>query len=360
MPIHSLLSKIFLFFCLFSANVEAIEKASSFTNGMPEKQFNQLWQERCLDAGERVLEMYLPALLSSSSKRKNLPFLFVTVSDNYHQKKTKCYRDSHLSPYIIQERGGLPSIYFPEKNNIWPQDIFILLDDYWSTSPLNEVITYSFFPESEISFDSSFVIARNDKSQVNGFEVNDNLNMTLFHLNKQSSNVFVRKNDFSYNDLPYKHFSTGSVYQYDAHNRELLSIDKWAKKFRVDSQKISVMIPSSGNPLTTIASQVANQLQSLNGLSLPKNWINGSGYLTLENGKKQKLPNRQRLEVWLKRYLARQQVKLETGKTYYFSKDLGSYLLMDYYKENGEPIYPQTKADICKRFEVQIPDACQR
>jgi len=88
------------------------------------------------------------------------------------------------------------------------------------------------------------------------------------------------------------------------------------------------------------------------------NWINQSGYLTTEQGKKIKISNRKRLYTWLTRYLSKNHIKLIKGKTYYFSRSLSHYMIMDNYKINGRPILKTKPLNPCLFYKKYNKDIC--
>jgi len=89
-----------------------------------------------------------------------------------------------------------------------------------------------------------------------------------------------------------------------------------------------------------------------------KSWIHGKGYLIQENKKKIFLSNEKRLYIWLSRYIKKHRYAFKKDEIYYFSKDLGHYLLMDYYKSNGSPIYTGHREDPCIKFKKDFHAPC--
>ena len=381
MPTHSfLLSKFFLFFCLFGSNVEAIEKASLFAAEIPEKQFDQLWKERCLDTGERVLEMYLPTSSRSWGAYENyLNFHSAIVSDHYVDKGYQCYRNGGLSRSIIEWKDGLPFV-LSVSPYIEMDDVF----DFVSASPTIDAKSYVDYAMSTadppIPAQTIMLLLYQNHGIWRG--IHDARGTKPFILDKKDTNTFVRRDISPFEGIYDYPNTNGFGYDFSGKYLRIYSVRKdqilktsdntWSvsiyngelrptaldKKFLIT---IPAKLKKSSQRLKFITTELGKNIQSLHGRE-NKNWINDQGYLTLENGKKQKTSNHRRLEVWLKRYLTRQKVKLELGKTYYFNTDLGGYLLMDYYKENGEPIYAKPTESICKRFEEKLLGfkACER
>ena len=379
-----------------TASVKA-EESKFPIDHIPLEVFNKIWSEECTDSNESAIERYL----NNRHLKLITPVPFFTmdaaiVSEQSLSKKHQCYRYNDLSRVVFKWHNGFPIMLSHKPSTSSFVSKFALFN-FVSSSPRNDARIYNTWVydpnDSHVNGEKMDLLLFQDNKQWNGIEItNDNYINGYFTLEYRNP-YWIRKNIGSVAEGVFDYPNTnGLLYQIKDNELNILSLQHSQTKeivkysaskngiitYELNQRKLVVKLPLhelKKQPITFIANKIGKNLQSLHGDYFDRewnaehthlqnqywrSWINDSGYLTLENGKKQKLPNRQRLEVWLKRYLARQQVKLEAGKTYYFSKDLGNYLLMDYYKENGEPIYPRTKVDICKRFEVQIPDACQR
>ena len=371
---------------LFTLNASAdslvVINDSPFTKYLPIDQFNKLWKERCTDINERPLEVYLQ---NHAVKAAKLPPSIV-VSAQKSNWIRQCYRGQFLDGYILEWKDGFPLVTSSKSNSNVPDKgslNFSQLFDFISASARHQVKSYKVFLDTGSSSEkkSLYVLLYQYNGHWHGIEgyqlgrdevVFGIYNISSFFMLEKHGSDLRRKN-------VYPSYGAVSDFRYeiddDSISVNVSSLPKTDSKrliptafnIRPEKTTISITMPAKFTDSTSgsvfLSKIVGEHINLLHGAPLqkrvPSSWLAGIGYLTLENGKKRKMPNSQRLEIWLRRYLTHYRINLEAGRTYYFNTDLGGYLLMDYYKENGEPIYPQSDTDICKRFKVNTFPTCQ-
>ena len=363
---------------------------------MEENAFNQLWNKECRDTGERPLEPYLvppasfaPYPWESKSNALLTNFLsygqVVIVSDNFYNTGIKCYRRYNLTRIIVKKGKNYPVLISSNFFSVYNHNIHSIYADFLSSSLDKELYVTRYWsrvnrPKEERELYYTFFKRGSD---LLGFEYYSN-NITIFHLIKDKEDTYIRKNiqvtssaDISFfpENTRYKFTQKGLLTKLPAEKKFYFSAGSAPSEFSpvMGLKRQIKFIPSVHSQQENISKIVELLSTKWNYfLDLPANddkdwisrkkwllgWINGKGYLTKENGKKVFLPNRERLNIWLIRYLKKRHVILKKGKTYYFSRDLSHYMIMDFYKENGQPIFSQHPENPCKRYMHLDPRIC--
>ena len=373
-------------------------------NILDKKAFNQLWDKECRDTGERPLEPYLvsPASLtpkySSESKRRALFTDFfshgqvVIVSDNFYRRGIKCYRRYNLKRIIVKKGKNYPLLFASRPRSLYNHNISSIYADFLSSYLDRELYVTQYWSSLEESRDDREIYYTFFHSNKNllGFEYDGTTrSLSILNFLDLGKNILSKITiDFTgeYPRSFRSYFPDGTLYKFTEKGLMIKRANEKQFYFSGKSYKAHQFSPKNGfkRQIKFIPSSLSNK-KNINDLSeiLGKNWnyflglhasdnkyhvqnkkwllnwINEKGYLTQENGKKVFLPNRKRLKIWLTRYLKKRHVTLKKGTTYYFSRDLSHYLIMDFYKENGQPIFSQHPENPCKRYEHLDPSVCK-
>lgn len=396
---------IFLISLTTSALVHA-EAKQQLLKVMDQVSFNKLWDQSCRDIGERPLLPYL--LPPAETKNKENPPItatktggFFIVNDSFYELGLKCYRNYRLQRIIIQKGSYFPIITAPPDiakrptHSSIPRLAVKAYKDFLSSDIHHKIYATKVLtrmrniPEEEIPV--TFLFFRS-KATMDVLKYADDLNIFIYELYKISNNTYESKlispeNKAGDIRLP------GNL-QFKFTPKGLMTKTKDEKKFYfsdyINNKPFAIsppndlgaqilFIPVSNNQEKNIADlvQVLSKnfnrfldLYATNKLSDPDasslrarkkwllNWINQSGYLTTESGKKVKMKNIKRLEIWIRRYLSKHHIKLIKGKKYYFSRSLSHYMVMDFYKASGEPIFKDKPANPCLRYKHLDPHIC--
>ena len=398
---------IFLISLTTSALVHA-EAKQQLLKVMDQVSFNKLWDQSCRDIGERPLLPYL--LPPAETKNKENPPItatktggFFIVNDSFYELGLKCYRNYRLQRIIIQKSHYFPIIIAPPKISELPSDPsiyelatdayrdFLATDNHRKVYATNVLTRMRYTPVEEQAL-VSFIFFINNRGIMKAFKYDYNTGIFLYKLSKISESTYSSKLISTGNhsdDL----YLQGNL-QFKFTPKGLMTKTKDEKKFYfsdyINNKPFAIsppndlgaqilFIPTSNNQEKNIADlvQVLSKnfnrfldLYATNKLSDPDasslrarkkwllNWINQSGYLTTESGKKVKMKNIKRLEIWIRRYLSKHHIKLIKGKKYYFSRSLSHYMVMDFYKASGEPIFKDKPANPCLRYKHLDPHIC--
>jgi len=306
---------------------------------------------------------------------------------------TKCYRRYNLTRIIVKKGKDYPLIFASEPRSLYNFNISSIYADFLSSALDKELYvtqyTSNVIPARD-NRDIYYTFFRS-KQRLLGFEY-DGTTRSLGILNflDLGKNILSKITIDVTGEYPrsfHPYFPDGTLYNFTEKGLMIKRVNEkefyFSGQHRYQTYRFS---PKNGfkRQIKFIPPSVDNK-KNINDLSkvLGKNWnyflgvhasdnkyhsqkkrwllgwINKKGYLTQENGTKIFLPNRERLKIWLTRYLKKRHVTLKKGKTYYFSRDLSHYLIMDFYKENGQPIFSQHPENPCKRYEHLDPRVCQ-
>ena len=331
-------------------------------NPIDQKEFNRMWDVKCKDTGERILDPYYNI---KSPPPKLINGTVFSVSDHFYDGKYVCYRLNEMERLIIDNNGNIPLVTY-SKNIPTTHGVIYALYDYISTSTSNQ----SDFYYSNFGSDGAglYIIYKGINNQLLAIESNWEYGYSTFQLHPISTNKYIRKNTsgagiYVDNNSIYVISNTKILITMSGDKSHILEGEKRAEKikfipqFTNQNKNIHQLVNLLGSSFDVFNGSFG-QPPSMKRNKWIKDWINKKGYLTLDNGIKKYTTNKERLRVWLTRYLTKHHINLIKGKKYYFSKDLGHYLIMDYYKTNGNPINTKQGEKPCIKYLIDFPELC--
>jgi hypothetical protein len=362
---------IFLLLIIFSNT----SSGANIDNPVSLESFNNIWIINCKDTGERSIDAHINIVDASPKLLHGYNFV---VSDHFTDRSYKCYRMSSLRRVIISG-----SIYQPQltyvKNHLTVNDIYALYD-YISSDLSIDVQFYDTSYDPQVISKHVIYIKNKKKYAIESthnvdFHKFESYVRILMMLEPKSSNTFHR-NVLSEEVGKASYYPNGSTYIFSGDKVTILGrkigseIDKTIGNFVERKLKFTATSDNTKDNLIKLVDSLGKSFNSFNGfiegdfynsnldVKWLQSWINGNGYLTQENKKKILLSNKKRLYTWLSRYIKKHHYAFKKGEIYYFSKDLGHYLLMDYYKGNGSPIYTGHREDPCIKFKKDFSAPC--
>ena len=399
--------KVIFFISFATSALVHAEAKQQLLKVMDQTSFNKLWDQSCRDIGERPLLPYL--LPPAETKKQGIPpvtflktgVLFL-VSDNFYKLGLKCYRDQSLKRVIIQKGSYFPTIIAPPIISKLPPDrsIYSLAVDAYRDFLISDIqhkvyatmyLTRMKYTPTDEQVPFIFLFFLNN-GVMNVLKHDFNADISIYELSMIKKDTYIGKlisprsdmeDIFFPDNLQFKFTPKGLMTKMQGEKKFYFSDYINNKPFAIsppnDLGAQILFIPISNNQekniavLVQVLSKNFNRfldLYATNKLSDPDasslrarkkwllNWINQSGYLTTESGKKVKMKNIKRLEIWIRRYLSKHHIKLIKGKKYYFSRSLSHYMVMDYYKASGKPIFKDKPANPCLRYKHLDPNIC--